>query len=161
VVRWCRLLVRRHRSGGLRANGRKIYAACSDDGVTGLPGPTLTTPKSADDWSNQNGGRMLPLMPTPLGTTLVADERPPVAVAATASVYTGASHKTVATVADVFSECNTRAVVVVVPHALSLHIASHTVSHRRVVETPYSVREVSFIEYLYSRRSVVSAAYHS
>lgn len=109
---------------------RKIYAACSDDGVTGLPGPMLTTPTSADDWSNQNGGRMLPLMPTPLSTTRVADERPPVAVAATASVYAGASHKTAATVADVFSECNTRAVVVV-PHALSQHIAPHTVSHRR------------------------------
>jgi len=91
----------------------------------------LTTPTSADDWSNQNGGRMLLLMPTPLGTTRVADERPPVAAAATASVYyTGASHKTAATVADAFSECNTRAVVVE-PHALALLIASHTVSHRR------------------------------
>lgn len=78
--------VQRHRSGGLRANGRKICAACSDDGMTGLPGPMLTTPTSADDWSNQNAGRMLLLMPTPLGTTRVADERPPVAAAATASV---------------------------------------------------------------------------
>jgi len=115
---WCRLLARRPRPGGRRVNGRK-RAAYSVDGATGLPGPGLTTPTSDDDWSNQNGGRMLLLMPTPLGTTRVADERPPVAAAATVSAYycTGVSHKIAATVADAFSERNTRAVVVE-PHAL-------------------------------------------